>query len=159
MVNIYLILYFKVLIEILLAYSLLVAVTLFFASHLINQNLKSFQEQTASIDREYQKINSQIADINQKLNNLNLIQKKRANWSEYLHNLFSIEPKGIALKTMDWNSGQNILIIQGRAQTRDDFLAYRQALEKLSFIKKLEVPISALTVKENISFDIKAELK
>lgn len=157
--NIYLILYFKVLFEILLGYSLFVAATLFLANYLISQNLENFQAQTASIDKEYQKINIRIISINQKLNNIDYVQKNQTQWSQKFESLFSINPWGVALSGMDWRKTENILVIQGKARTREDFLKYSKALEALPFIKKLEVPVSTLTVKENINFGIKAELQ
>ena len=88
--NIYLILYFKILFEILLGYSLFVAGTLFLASYMINQNLENFQAQTASIDKEYQKINIQIIGINQKLNNIDYVQRTQTRWSQKFESLFKI---------------------------------------------------------------------
>ncbi len=157
--NIYLILYFKVLIEILLGYSLFIAATLFLASYLINQNLENFKAQTASIDKEYQKINIQIIGINQKLNNIDYVQKTQTQWSRKFEGLFSINPGGITLSGLDWRKTEDILAIQGKAKTREDFLRYQKALEGLLFIKKLDVPVSTLTIKENIDFGIKAELQ
>lgn len=157
--NIYLILYFKVLIEILLGYSLFIASTLFLVSYLIDQNLENFQAQTASIDKEYQKINIQIIGINQKLNNIEYVQKTQTHWSQKFESLFSVNPWGVTLSGLDWRKTENILAIQGRAKTREDFLKYRKALEGMPFIKKLEVPVSTLTIKENIDFGIRAELQ
>lgn len=157
--NIYLILYFKVLIEILLGYSLFIAGTLFLVSYLIDQNLENFQAQTASIDKEYQKINIQIIGINQKLNNIEYVQKTQTHWSQKFESLFSVNPLGVTLFGLNWRKTENILAIQGRARTREDFLKYRKALEGLPFIKKLDVPVSTLTIKENIDFGIRAELQ
>jgi len=157
--NIYLILYFKVLFEILLGYSLFIAGTLFLASYMINQNLENFKAQTASIDKEYQKINIQIIGINQKLNNIDYVQMSQTQWSQKFENFFSINPGGVTLFNLDWRKTENILALQGKAKTREDFLKYRQALEALPFVKKLDVPVSILTIKENIDFGIKAQLQ
>jgi hypothetical protein len=49
--------------------------------------------------------------------------------------------------------------IQGTAKERAELLAYGEALQKLTWLKELNIPLSQLTEKQNVSFAISATLQ
>lgn len=156
--DIFYILYSKVMVEILLGYSLVIAVTIFLASCTLNQNMQNFKEQTASIDREYQKINQQIVQINEELAKIYFVRQNAADWSNRLSGFFSLNPAGITLTGLDWSPQSKSLTVRGRAKSRDEFLRYKGELEKLPYLSDIQTPISTLIAKENIDFSLSAEL-
>lgn len=157
--NLYLILYLRMMIEILLIYSLLMAAPLFASRYYLNNNFKDIQEKTASLSQEYTKINQEIKAVTQKLTNIDLTQNKFLAWSPYLSDIFKATPTStIFLKNLEFDKENKMMVIQGRAKTREALLDYKTSLEKLPFITNLQIPVSSLTVKENIDFLLNPDL-
>lgn len=155
--HIFLALYFRSVIKALLLYSVAIASILFGANYLLNQNFRNFKEQTASIDKEYKKINDQVTFINDRLEGVQYLRQNFVFWTDYLAQVLSLNYSDITLSGMDWQRGA--LVLKGKAATRDAMLRYKADLEKLSFITPFQLPISALTAKENIDFVFNIVLK
>lgn len=156
--HIYLVLYSRFLIEIILLYGLIVAISLIIANQLLLANLGSIQSRTANLEPVYKQINQEIQKVNKQLNNISEAQNNFFAWTPYLANTLKNLPAGISLNGLDFNKERKGLIIQGLAKTRADLLALTDNLAKLPWIKKLDLPASTLTVKENINFIINVEL-
>lgn len=156
--DIFYILYFKVMVEVLLGYSLIIAVTLFLASYTLSQNMQNFKEQTASIDREYQKINQQVTQINEELAKIYYVRQTTSDWSGRLVSFFNLNPVGVTLTGVDWSPQSRSFTIRGKAKSRDEFLRYKSELDKLPYLSNIQTPISTLIAKENIDFSLSAEL-
>lgn len=157
--NLYLILCLKLVIEILLIYSLIIALPLFASRYYLNNNFRDMQEKTASFSQEYAKINQEIKAITQNLKNIDLVQDKFSAWTPYLADVFKATPTStIFLKKVEFNKDSQIVVIQGRAKTREALLEYKTILEKLSFMTNLRIPVSSLTAKENIDFLLTPDL-
>lgn len=151
--NLYLILYLRMVIETLLIYSLLMAIPLFASRYYLDNNFKDIQEKTASFSREYTKINQEIKTTNQKLKDIDLVQDKFLAWTPYLINVLKATPTStIFLKKVEFGKENKMIVIQGRAKTREALLDYKTILEKLSFVANLQIPVASLTAKENIDF-------
>jgi Tfp pilus assembly protein PilN len=156
--DIFYILYSKVMVEVLLGYSLIIAVTLFLASYTLSQNMHNFKEQTASIDREYQKINQQVVQINEELARIYYVRQTTSDWSNRLASFFNLNPVGVTLTGVDWSPQSRSFTIRGKAKSRDEFLRYKSELEGLPYLSNIQTPISTLIAKENIDFSLSAEL-
>lgn len=156
--QIYFILYLRFVIEILLFYSLIVAISLVLVNYFLQNSLISVQERTASLDVVYQKINQEIKETNLQLQNLSLAQKDFFNFDSYLEQIFQNIPAAVSLNGLTLSRENNLLILQGVSKTRADLLLFKERLQLLSWIKGLDLPISSLTTKENINFTITAQL-
>jgi len=154
--HIYLVLYLRFLIEILLFYSLIVAVSLIFANQYLRANLSINQVQTAAADDVYARMNLEIKTVNQQLKNIDAIQSSFVAWSPLMADLLKTISPAITLSGLDFNKDNNEMIIRGAAKTRDELLAFKERLTALDWIKKLEIPVSSLTTKENVNFTINA---
>lgn len=155
--RIFVVLYFRSVIGALLLYSLLIASILFGANYILNNNFRNFKEQTASIDKEYEKINKQVSFINDRLSNIQYLRQNFVFWTDYLAKILSLNYDGITLSGMDWQ--HDALALKGKAVTRETLLRYKTDLEKLSFITPFQLPISALTARENLDFVFNIVLK
>lgn len=157
--NLYLILYLRIVIEILLIYSLLVTLPLLASRYYLNNNFRDIQEKTTSFSPEYIKINQEIKAVTQKLKNIDLIQDNFLAWTPYLIDVFKATPTStIFLKKVEFNKENKMIVIQGWAKTREDLLDYKTVLEKLSFMNNLQIPVSSLMAKENIDFLLTPDL-
>ena len=156
--HIYFVLYSRFLIEIILFYGLIVAISLVVANQILLSSLDSIQLRTANLEPVYNQINREIKKVNKELKNINEAQSHFSFWTPYLADLFKNMPAGISLNGLDFNKQNKDLIIQGLAKNRVDLLALKDNLAKFSWIKNLDLPASALTAKENINFIINIEL-
>ncbi len=156
--QIYLILFLRFVIEILLFYSLIVAVSLVLVNYFLQNNLASVQERTASLDVVYQKVNQEIKETNQQLQNLALAQKEVFNSDSYLDQVFRNIPAAISLNGLTLSRENKLLTLQGASKTRPDLLLLKEKLQQFPWIKNLDLPVSSLTTKENINFTLTAQL-
>lgn len=157
--HIYLVLYSRFLIEIILLYGLIVAISLIIANQILLSNLGAVQSRTTNLEPVYNQINQEIQKVNQQLRNINEAQNNFFAWTPYLADTLKNLPTNISLNGLNFNKDNNNLIIQGLALTRADLLTLKDNLTKLSWVKKLDLPSSTLTAKENINFIINVELK
>lgn len=156
--NVYLLYYLRFFTEILLGYSAIIATVFILSYYFLNISLKDFQGKTLSMDKEYTQINQEIAQINKNLKKIDTAQTDIVDWPSYLYQIFSIKSEGVVLSGLDIQKNSRTLLLQGRASTREALLALLKNLETLAFLKKIDLPPSALTAKQNIDFNIRAEL-
>lgn len=154
----YLILYFRFIIEIVLFYSVIVATSLVLVSYFLDANLQIVQEKTASLERGYGQINQEIKKVNQDLENLSLILSSFRDWSAPLAEIIKNVPSNISLNGLNLNQTNKTLNVQGLAKTREDLLNFKEKLAQSALVKKIEIPVSSLITKENISFSLTAEI-
>lgn len=156
--HIYLVLYSRFLIEIILLYGLIVAISLVVANQILLSNLGSIQSRTTDLEPVYNQINQKIQKVNKDLKNIDEAQNSFFTWTTYLAETLKTLPTGISLNGLDFNKENKNLIVQGMAKTRADLLILKDNLTKLPWVKKLDLPASTLTAKENINFIINIEM-
>ncbi|HBV57952.1 MAG TPA: hypothetical protein DEB73_01660 [Candidatus Magasanikbacteria bacterium] len=156
--HIYLVLYSRFLIEIILLYGLIVAISLVIANQILLSNLGSIQARTTDLEPVYNQINKEIQKANKDLKNIDEAQNNFFAWTPFLIETLKNLPNGILLNGIDFNKENKNLIIQGMAKTRGDLLLLKENLTKLPWVKKLDLPASTLTAKENINFIINIEM-
>lgn len=100
--------------------------------------------------------NKKIKEVNNILTQTDAIQQIYTNWSPIVINLTNTIPKGIIVDSLSFNSLNHTFIINGTASTREDLLQMQTNLNNLEFIKNVDIPLSQLTEKANISFSISA---
>lgn len=90
--------------------------------------------------------------LQEELKAIGVIQSSFVLWSETLHDVASVPPKGITLQEATFRAPEATLLLRGTASTRDALLQYRDALLQTDVIETLEAPVSTFTQKENIPF-------
>ena len=76
-----------------------------------------------------------------------------------LTEIISTLPVDIKLSAVNFGQGQKQLLLSGTARTRLALLNYEKIVRGYTWLQNVSTPISQLFEKENISFEIKAELK
>lgn len=155
--NIYLLFFFKIIAELLLLYSAIIGSFLLWAKIVLNGNLEKLQQTTLSMETENKSINNQVMKINQVLKKANLANLSYSDWSVYLVKLSNIKSDGIKLSGLNLEKENKTIILQGKALNRQNLLDYQKNLETGEAIKNPQIPITALTSKENIDFEIRGE--
>lgn len=156
--NIYILYYLQLFLEILLGYTIIISVIFIFSYNFLTNSLKDFEQTTISMDAEYATINKKIIEVNKILKKIDRIQSNNVDWSNYLYQILSTSHDGITISGMDMQKQAKTLIITGRANTRNQLLIFKDTLTNLNFLKNVELPVSALTAKQNIDFTLNADL-
>lgn len=100
--------------------------------------------------------NKKIKEINNILIQTDAVQQTHTDWSPIVVNLSNAIPEGIILENLSFNSATHIISINGKAGTRENLLQMQTNLNNLDFIKNVDIPLSQLTEKINITFSISA---
>ncbi len=93
------------------------------------------------IDSHYEKTNQSVTNIN----------KKFPYWT-YLNQINQILPENIYYSKITMELGG--VKLEGLAQNRNDLVDFKELLKQNELFEKVEMPISNLTSRENINFQI-----
>ena len=105
------------------------------------------------------KSNQEIKKINRLLREAKIAQENYILWSPILIELSNITPKEIILTNINLNAEKKNLTLTGNAGTREDLLLFENNIRALSSIASVNVPLSQLAEKTNISFSLIAQIK
>lgn len=156
--HIYLLYFFKIVAELILLYSAFVAVFLIWTSLILEDNLKQFQTKTVLLEIEGKDINEQLTKINDTLKQAGMVSAAYVDFTKKIVNLSNLPMSGIILTGLDVEKTATKITLQGRANNRQNLLDYKKNLEKSGLVSNLEIPVSVLTAKENIDFEIKGQI-
>lgn len=144
--------------------SLLIIFTLFSAffivaaKSILQNNFNKVVEQTSLVQRNSKSYNEQAQKINRVLNSVKYVQDDFVAWSDLLSFIPAYTNEGISLELIDVKQEKNSLILTGQAATRDDLLEFKNSLEAVDIFTEVNFPIKSLFEKENIAFNVSAQL-
>lgn len=156
--HIYLLYFFKIVAELILLYSSFVAVFLIWTSLILEDNLKQFQTKTTLLEIEGKDISEQLTKINDTLKRAGMVSSAYVDFTQKITNLSLLPMSGITLSGLDLEKATAKITLQGRADNRQNLLNYKKSLEESGLVNNLEIPVSVLTAKENIDFEIKGQI-
>lgn len=148
-------------IEIFLVLVLFIAI-LFSMNYILRLNSSSV-EQNSMMDgkkNQYEKIGeyeNYIKNANLEIDKLNKIQKSQLYWSNLLVKLGNLDAKGISLNSLATKDYS--IYISGKASSRDDLINFKNKLSSENCFENINLPLSDLTSKENIDFQIDFAVK
>ncbi len=93
-------------------------------------------------------------EINKKLKSISTVQNQHTVWSKILISLLNLIPNNIELKNFKIDKTTQVVVIEGTAKTRNDYLNLITALQNSKNIKDLKSPLENLLSKENINFSL-----
>jgi hypothetical protein len=112
----------------------------------------SSQEKSQGKYKELKEYENQFKSTNELISKVSHIQKDQLIWSKMFLYLSEIAPAGIFLEGISTKDYQVFLL--GKAEKRDNLLAFKDALEKGGCTENVNVPLSDLVNKENVSFQL-----
>ena len=142
---------------------LLISTVLIFSFFLLNIQIKSLDSLLElELDiKEKEKIASigeATKDLNQQINLASSVQNEYILWTEFISNFTQLVPDGIIIKTVNFNNLTNSFSVTGIADTREALLEFEERLDQSVYFENIVSPISNLTQRESINFDISASL-
>jgi Tfp pilus assembly protein PilN len=143
---------------VLLVITICLASILLTAKIILQNNFNKIVAQTTLITKNNQTYNVKVREINNKINFAAKIQKDYLVWTNLLKNLALKAPDGIKLYSLKLNADKKTFAIKGIAQNRDDLLKFKENIENLSVYDNIDFPLKNILEKENIDFEINADL-
>ena len=131
---------------------------LFFARTIVHGNLQTITAHREETAREYASINKEVREANATLRAIRGLERESFPWTSAFSELFALVPENVTLISFTIDRDGNSVIARGRAQTRNALLQFRERLEANPLLKDVSVPLSSLTFRENVDFEIRAAL-
>ena len=151
--------YGKNILEIILIAVAVCAVILLVGRWFLQDYFNDLTGQLVSISNERSVYNERIQRVNSTLADLVTIQKDYQPWSENLATIFATVPLGVVLERAELDRAARVYLLSGIADERTVLLQFQKNLKELSFVSRVDLPLSQLTEKEHVSFMITAVLK
>lgn len=127
----------------------IIYLVLFLAQSKITQSNALFG-QAQELEKQVNNLNKELSGfINQRLEQINQIEKEKIYWSQVLEKLAQITPKNTRLDLLE--IGEEVKI-GGYAKTRDDVLLFQKILEQEEQFIKINSPLSNFVKQKNVDF-------
>lgn len=137
----------------------LLAIAYLFSWLLLSQTLDDLASSSLLVNREFPTVNQEIHAINVTIKEITLAGASYAPVTPYIIQLATTLPPTIHLTSISIDTESNAVRLTGVAQTRAAFLDYQNVLGSITWLKGLNTPTSELFQKENINFEIRAQLQ
>ncbi|MFA5770921.1 MAG: hypothetical protein WC894_05510 [Patescibacteria group bacterium] len=151
--------FFKEIIEIILLVVAFLSVILLWSWFALQTQFNDLSQSAMLVTREYSHYNQEIRKLNILVKQFNTANKSYTPLTPKILELIGKLPNNIKINSLSINRKTNIITISGIAKTREILLAYQASLKDYSWINSVQTPTSQLFQKENVNFEIKANLK
>jgi Tfp pilus assembly protein PilN len=102
--------------------------------------------------KEIQKYDEELKVINSRVGEIEKIKSGQFHWANFFNKLNGTVPENVAIVNL---STKNYSVsLSGKANTRDDLIAFKENLDKEECVSNVDLPLSALVSKDNIAFQI-----
>lgn len=143
---------------ILLIIAVFIAIVLLIGKLILQIQFIKAIDQYTLVAKSSQGDNAKIRDINNSLNFVSEIQSNFIFWSNLIEDAAGRVPGGVSLSSISIDQDKKSIQIKGTAKLRDDLLQFKENIEKSPIYKNADFPLQNILQKENINFEIKAEL-
>jgi len=143
---------------------LLIISTVFVFTNLLITNTSESLDQQIQTEKEIASekkllsIEEATVQLNNQLIRAEKLQVEYVKWTTITKQLFSLIPDGIKINTLTLNTELKKAKITGISQTRDKLLNFQEKMSDFSYFENVTFPISNLVEKENVSFEVNADI-
>lgn len=151
--------YFKNLLEMCLFAVAVAAFLLLGARWFLQDYFNGLTSQLVAVSNQKNDINQRVKHVNTIIKQTEQAGKEYISWMPLIVDITKSVPEAIAVQSMVVDQAEGTGMLTGVAKNRTDLLAFQEALQKLPFVSRVDLPLSQLTAKENIPFIIHVTLK
>lgn len=137
---------------------IIIAILVLTAKLLLQNALDHAVDQADLISKNSQGYNAKIKEINDRITVAGQIQDDFLDWSKLFRELERLTPEGVTYSHLRAGADKTIRL-RGSAASREDLLALKDRLNGSDLVAGVNLPLSNILEKENISFEINAQLK
>jgi len=151
--------FFKELIEIILLVTTFLSIILLLSQSMLQNEFNDLSQSATLVSREFSHYNQEIRKINLDIVNFNNSSKNYYPLTQKVLEFVEKTPNDIKISSLDINKKNNSIAISGTAKTREALLSYQSSLKNYPWILSVNTPVSQLFQKDNVSFQINAQIK
>lgn len=151
--------FIKGILEILLIIACAAGIILLGARTILENYFSELTNTIVFMQSQHVKTNREVRDINAIINNLYGIQKEFKPITTLIPDIAAAVPAGVVLNTMQVNPENKTITLSGEADTRDNLLRMEENIEKIEWVRSVDLPLSQLTKKDKIPFSLSAAMK
>lgn len=100
---------------------------------------------------------NEVKDISGQMANIKKLQSSQLYWSKLLMKLNDKVVSGIEITSLV--TSEYDLILNGKADTRDNLIAFKESLAQDSCFSEVDLPLSNLVSKDNVEFQLSLRIK
>ncbi len=151
--------FIKSILEIILIMACLAGMTVLGAQLILQNYFNDLSNTISFMQSQRLQSNREVRAINQTLSDIDKIQKDYRQVTPSLAKLLPLMPDGIVLSSLAMDMETKQIVFTGTADKRDVLLNFKQSLEANMEIFGIDLPLSQLTIKQNLPFSLIAKLK
>lgn len=149
---------FREALTLLLLFGAIIAVMLWLSRYYLEQQLSDLIIQNAASIKSNEATNQKISGLNSKISTIADMQKSFLSNRLLIENISALIPNNTYLTQIKFYRQQSALELTGLAKNRDELIKFKNILEQTAWIKKIDLPMSALINKDNNDFIIRLEI-
>jgi hypothetical protein len=149
----------KNILEFLLFFLCIGGITLVLGQSVLENYFYNLTDNLVSASNYNASVNKNIKQINRILNQTRLAQSEYFLWSPFLIDFTNDVPNGVVLTGAFFDAKKKTINISGKAETRQDLLSFQDKLNSSPTLESVDIPLSQLTEKENVTFSLTAKIK
>lgn len=151
--------FLKELVEIILLISAFLSIVLLLSQSMLQREFNDLSQSATLVSREFSHYNQEIRKINSAIKDFNSASKNYSPLTPKILEFVQKTPTDIKISSLHIDQTAGTIIIAGTAKTRTSLLNYQDSLKKYSWILGVQTPVSQLFQKENVNFQINAQIK
>lgn len=152
-------LFVKELLEMVIFTATILAMAFMMGWIIISETLQNLVASSLANNREQPTVNKDIRQINWLTREIVAAGQNNNQVLPKIVELATSLPAGIKLSAISLDNLTGEVTIDGTAQNRDILIDYQKVIKSLSWIADSRAPASQLLQKENINFEIRAQIK
>lgn len=150
--------FLKSMLELVLFVVCVIALTFVGGWKLLDGHGKKISVLVSTVSKQHAETNQRVNAVNAFLKQADSVQSSYMLFTPFLQSLTEQIPSGIRLTELTVRPGEKGVVMRGIADTRETLLALQQALVGLPFLHNVEIPLSDLVQKEQVTFSLSAAL-
>lgn len=139
-------------------FAIIVTILLLVSRYFLEQELTRFTKENSNFAQADDGTNQKISAVNNQIQAISNIQDNFISSRVFLEDLALLAPANIAYQEIKIYRQQNLVELSGSALTRTDLINFKTQLEKTTWIKSVNLPLTALISKDNNEFIIRLEI-
>lgn len=152
-------LFLKELLEFILLTAAMLAIIHLLGLWVVTQTLSDLASSSLIVNREQTATNREVRRINKLTHDIIASGEDYTKITPRLIELIGLVPTNITIQLVSVDRTTNSFLLAGVADTRQALLDFQKVTQQITWIENVSTPTSQLFQKNNISFEIRANLK
>ena len=150
--------YLRIITFLILTFAVIAAGVVLSSRLLLQDNLNDLLTSSLAITQKNTNLDQQITQLNAELKNISTIQNDFVKWSTVTASILATIPLNIELNYFNIEKQSGRFDLNGRARERADYLKLSDNLSQLTYLEKLDSPLTNLLLRQNVDFQLNGRI-